>query len=118
MLDCKHPDDAALRHVIAETDIALCQRVLDTLRVDAPAGLNGDVFGAVDLISNRCTGDARVGLLLPDHVSSLGVESAEHPVVGAADKDQVAAGGQHGGEELPREVVLPHLLAGGGIPRL
>src|SRR6516225_8656278 len=38
--------------------------------------------------------------------------------VGAADKDQVAPRGQHGGEELPREVMLPHLLAGGGIPRL
>src|SRR5438552_1372880 len=39
----------------------------------------------------------RVGQQIP----GLGVEGAEHAVVGAADEDEVATGSQRGGHQLP-----------------
>src|SRR5262249_33809968 len=84
----------------------------------APARLDGDVLGAVDLIGDRSAGNSGVGLLLPQEIPGLRIEGAEHAVVRAADEDQVATGGQHGGEELPREVMMPHLFSGGRIPGL
>src|SRR5580700_9586672 len=118
LLHLKNPDHAALGNVIADPDIGLRQFVLDALGVDAPARLDRDVFGTIDVISDRSAGDAGIGLLLPQHVSGLGVESAEHAVISAADKDEVAAGSQHGGHKLPPEIMLPRLFAGGRIPGL
>src|SRR6202163_1959628 len=65
LLDGEHPDDAALRHVILQPDIiAGRQCVLDALRVDAPARLDGDIFRPIDFIRDRHAHDAGVGLLL------------------------------------------------------
>src|SRR5215471_2922038 len=115
LLHFEDPNDTALGHVVADTNIGLCQLVLDTLSVDFLTRLDGDVLAAVDLIGDRCAGDAGVGLLLPQHVSSLGVEGTEHAVVGAADKDEVATGDQHGGHQLPPEIMLPRLFTGGRV---
>ncbi|WP_316233961.1 hypothetical protein, partial [Bradyrhizobium sp. SZCCHNR1098] len=41
-----------MRDVVFETDVAFRERILDALRVDAPAGLHGDVLGAIDLIGD------------------------------------------------------------------
>src|SRR5260221_2719695 len=118
LLDGEDPDGTALRDVGGYADITLHEPVLDPLRIDAPARLHGNVLRPVDLVGNRRAGDARAGLLLPQLVAGLGIERAEHPVVRAADEDEIATRGEHGGEKLPSEVVLPHLLAGGGIPGL
>ena len=56
--------------------------------------------------------------MLPQQIPGLGVEGAEHAVVGAADEDEVATGSQRGGHQLPAEIMLPYLLAGGRIPGL
>jgi hypothetical protein len=63
LLDGEHPDDAALRHVILDTDIITGRQcVLDALRVYAPARLDGDIFRAIHLVSDRHAHDAGVGL--------------------------------------------------------
>jgi len=50
LLDGEHPDDAALRHVILDTDIITGRQcVLDALGVYAPTRLDGDIFRAVHL---------------------------------------------------------------------
>ncbi len=51
-------------------------------------GLDGDILRAVHLIGDRHAHDAGVGLLLPKQFAGLGMEGAEHPVIGAADKDE------------------------------
>src|SRR3989442_1728235 len=92
LLDGEHPHDAALRHVILEAGDLAGQCVLNALGIDTPARLDGDILRAVHLIGDRHGHDAGVGLLLPEQFAGLGMEGAEHPGIGAADKDEVAGG--------------------------
>src|SRR6202167_5384044 len=119
LLDGEHPNHAALRHVALDTDMVAGQRVLDALRVNAPARLNGNIFGAVDFVSHRHAHDAGIGLLLPQDFAGLRIEGPEHPVVGASYEDEIARGRGHRPEQLRfGEVMRPGLLSGGRIPRL
>jgi hypothetical protein len=65
LLHFEDPNDATLGHVVAKSDIGLCQGILNALGIDAPAGLDGDVLGTVDLIGDGSPGNSRIGLLLP-----------------------------------------------------
>src|SRR5713226_2278355 len=86
LLHREDPDDAALRDVVCDADVvAVRQRILDALGIDAPAGLHRDILGAVDRVGDRGPGDAGVGPLLPQQLPILGIERAEHAVIGAAD---------------------------------
>src|SRR4029077_2166807 len=95
------------------------QSVLNALRVDAPARLDGDIFRPIDFVGYRHAHDAGVGLLLPQHVAGLGVVGAEHTVVGAPAQEEITSGRRHRTEQLRlREVMRPDLLSRRRIPRL
>jgi hypothetical protein len=47
LLDGEHPDHAALRHVVFETDFVGRQRIQDALRVNTPARLDRDILRAI-----------------------------------------------------------------------
>ena len=56
----EHPDHAALRHGIRiELHRGLCQRLLDALGIDTPAGLHSNILCVVDLVRDRHADDAR-----------------------------------------------------------
>src|SRR5206468_11568230 len=117
LLHREHPNHPALRHV--GLDVAeLVDLVLHALRVDAPAGLNGDVLHAVHGERGRHGGDTRVGAPLPDGVTGFRVERAEVAVVGPAREDQPPARGQHWAPVVGLERARPHLLAAVHVPGL
>src|SRR3984885_6735921 len=120
LLDGEYPDHAALRYVVLEAgDMSARQCILDALRVDAPARLDGDILGTVDFIGHRHAHNAGVGLLLPKDLTRLRIEGPEHPVVGSSGKDQIAGGRGYRAEQLRfGEVMRPDLLARRRIPRL
>src|SRR2546426_7853208 len=83
-----------------------------------PAGLHSHVLHSVDCERARDAGDPGVRLVLPERRPRLGVERAEVAIVGATEEDQPAAGGEDRSPVLIRELVGPHPLAGGHVPRL
>src|SRR5207247_9916587 len=63
--------------------------------IHAPSRLNRDELLAVNFERYRHTGHARAHGDLPQDLSTLGVECAKQTVVGAACKQQSAAGREH-----------------------
>src|SRR5207237_10155146 len=57
-------------------------------------------------------------LELPERRAGLGIERAKVAIVGPTEEDEPAAGGEDRPPVLIRELVRPHLLAGGHVPRL
>src|SRR5213594_3247231 len=111
------PDHAALWDVgLGAQDVV--ERTLHALRVDAPAGLHGDVLHAVDGVGARHAGDAGVRAPLPERFAGLAVERTEVAVVGAAGEDEAAAGREYRSPVMRFECAHPHLLAGVHVPSL
>jgi len=75
LLDGEHPDDAALRHVILNTELLRSQCVLDALCIYAPTRLDGDILRSHDFLRIGMPW-MRVGLLLPAF-PCLGMKGAE-----------------------------------------
>src|SRR4030095_13813609 len=91
---------------------------LHSLSVDAPARLHGDVLHTVDGKRARHAGDPGVGLELPELGAGLGVERPEVTVVGAAEEDEAAAGGEDGAPVHEGELVRPGPLTRRHVPGL
>src|SRR5205814_2764370 len=92
---------------------------LHARRVNAPAGLHGDVLLAVKLERDRHPVDPRAGAELPQDLTARGIECAEIAVVGTAGKTAVSGGRQTRPPELRfLKVVRPGLLPGIEVPGL
>src|SRR6266568_2333808 len=114
----KDVDRTALRYVRILSREQQVDARLHLGRVHAPTGLDRDVLLAVNLEGGWHSGHARDGLELPQDFAALGIEGAEHAVIGAAREQHVAAGRQHRTPVERRQVGRPHLLAGVDVPGL
>src|SRR5262249_55010221 len=119
LLQCEDPDCAALRDIRVFVRLHQVDTCLHTRRVDAPAGLHGDVLLSVELERHRYAVHPRAGAKPPKNLPPRGIKSAEIAVIGPAGKNDVTGGRQHRAPELRfLEVVGPGLLSGIEVPGL
>src|SRR5262249_52847922 len=118
LLHGEDPDRAALGHVRIFAGEDQIHASLHFRGIDTPARLDRDILLAVDLKRYRHRGHARPGREFPQDLAGLGIEGAEHSIVGAAREQKAAAGGEHGAPVERRQVGGPHLFSSVDIPRL
>src|SRR5215472_4329884 len=118
LLHGEDPDRAALGHVRIFAGEDQVHAGLHFRGIDTPARLDRDILLAVDFKRYRHRGHARPGREFPKDLAGLGIEGAEHAIVGAAREQEAAAGGEHGAPVERRQVGGPRLFSSVEIPRL